>query len=468
MLSVFDHTGPLSRRAMLSIGSLGLGGLALSDLLAAKAHGFAEKNHFTSGKSVIFLLQHGGPTQFETYDPKMDAPEAIRTVGGVTQTAVPGVHFGSTLKRLAAHADKLAVVRSYQSGSNGHSTRPIIGEATNKANMGSIYSRIVGTNHSKTGMPTNVALDPTAITPDDNGPDVRFGKFTQTGTLGKSFEPFVPGGGSDLQKNMKLVLPKGRLDNRQALLTALDSLKNNVDSTGVLDGIGKFRAQAYDMLIRGVADAFDINKEDDATIARYDTSQFINDEKFAYVKNGQQERHWYQTNARSLGKLLLLARRLCEAGCGFVTVTTQFVWDMHADQNNVGVTNGMDAVVCPYDHAVSAFIEDCEARGLSDDILLVTTGEMGRTPRINKNGGRDHWGRLTPLMLYGGGMTHGQVIGQSTRDGGEPLSGAVNSDNLVATILHSLFDIGELRLEQSLPTDLVRYATTGSPIPGLL
>ncbi|HAL14450.1 MAG TPA: DUF1501 domain-containing protein, partial [Planctomycetaceae bacterium] len=225
---------------------------------------------------------------------------------------------------------------------------------------------------------------------------------------------------------------------------------------------------AYDMLIRGVADAFDINKEDDATIARYDTSQFINDEKFAYVQNGQQERHWYQTNARSLGKLLLLARRLCEAGCGFVTITTQFVWDMHADQNNVGVTNGMDAVVRPYDHAVSAFIEDCEARGLSDDILLVTTGEMGRTPRINKNGGRDHWGRLTPLMLYGGGMTHGQVIGQSTRDGGEPLSGAVNSDNLVATILHSLFDIGELRLEQSLPTALVRYATTGSPIPGLL
>ena len=214
-------------------------------------------------------------------------------------------------------------------------------------------------------------------------------------------------------------------------------------------------------------EAFDVNKEDRATLARYDTSQFISDSKYTDKKNGQSGRHWYQTNARTLGRLLLLARRLCQAGAGFVTVTTQFVWDMHADGNNLGVGRGMEAVGNPYDHAVSAFIEDCEARGLSNDIMLVSTGEMGRTPRINKNGGRDHWGRIAPLMIYGGGVTHGQVIGQSSKDGGEPITSPWKNENLVATILHNLFDIGELRLESGLPVDLLRFATTGTPISGL-
>ena len=466
MLSIFDPRQPINRRAMLQVGGLGLAGAAgldLSTLLAAKA----EKNHYTTGKSVIFLLQHGGPTQHETFDPKMDVDEAIRTVGGVTQTSIPGVHFGSTMSRLAALADKLAIVRSYVGGSSAHGIRPIISNASLKANLGSIYARLAGTNHSRTGIPTNIAIDPTAVEPEDNGPDVRFGTFVQTGELEKMYEPFVPGGGSNLQKNMRLALPISRFDNRKGLLQSLDGLKNEIDSTGVLEGVGRFREQAYDMLIRGVAEAFDVTKEDPATLARYDTSQFISDTKYTDKTNGKSGRHWYQTNARTLGRLLLLARRLCEAGAGFVTVTSQFVWDMHADQNNLGVARGMEAVGNPFDHAVSAFIEDCEARGLSDDILLVTTGEMGRTPRINKRGGRDHWGGLTPLMLYGGGVTHGQVIGQSAKDGGEPISSAWKNQNLIATMLHTLFDIGELRLESGLPVDLVRFATTGTPIAGL-
>ena len=162
-----------------------------------------------------------------------------------------------------------------------------------------------------------------------------------------------------------------------------------------------------------------------------------------------------------------MARRLCEAGCGFVTVTTRFVWDMHADKNNLGVTEGMDAVGAPFDHAVSAFIEDCEARGLGDKILLVATGEMGRTPRINKNGGRDHWGGLTPLLLYGGGITDGQVIGRSERDGSKPASGACNSSNLLGTIMHTLFDMGELRIKQGLPNELVQHVASATPISGL-
>jgi len=161
-----------------------------------------------------------------------------------------------------------------------------------------------------------------------------------------------------------------------------------------------------------------------------------------------------------------LARRLCERGCGFVTVTTNFVWDMHADVNNAGVAEGMRYMGLPFDHAVSAFLEDLEARGLSERILLVCCGEMGRTPKINKNGGRDHWGNLAPLLLAGGGLRMGQVIGQSSRTGGEPSSQPVTIKNLVATILHTLFDVGKLRILRGLPRDLARL-TEWEPIPGL-
>src|SRR5207248_10400050 len=131
---------------------------------------------------------------------------------------------------------------------------------------------------------------------------------------------------------------------------------------------------------------------------------------------------YYADHARTLGRLLLLARRLIEAGCGFVTINTNFVWDMHADVNNAPVEEGMRYVGAPFDHAVSAFIEDLEARGLSERVLLVCCGEMGRTPKVNKAGGRDHWGGLAPLLLHGGGLKMGQVIGQSDRNGGMPAS----------------------------------------------
>ena len=145
-------------------------------------------------------------------------------------------------------------------------------------------------------------------------------------------------------------------------------------------------------------------KEHPAVVERYDTAPLVRpeniDKKWKNYNN-------YVDNAKSLGKLLLLARRLCERGCGFVTVTTNFVWDMHADVNNAPVAEGMRYMGPPLDHAVSAFIEDLEARGLSDHILLVACGEMGRTPKINKNGGRDHWGNLGPLLLAGGGLQDG-------------------------------------------------------------
>ena len=469
MLSIVDNK--LDRRGFMQVGGLGFGGLSLAHLLSANAAAGTGDKPLSTGKCVIFLLQHGGPTQFETFDPKLDVPEGIRTVGGVCKTSIPGVSFGSSMHRVAKWAHRLAVVRSYTTGSASHSNRPLISKASQQANIGTLYSRLVGTNHSETGLPTNIALYPNSVDSDALGPDQRFGKLAATGEFSSAFAAFAPGGGSDMQANMKLKLSADRFTERSELLNSLDQLRRRNDQQSAtqssLDGFDKYRQQAFEIVLRGVEQAFDLSQEDPQTIARYDTRQFLREDAYADKSNGKKSRRWYQTNAQTLGRQLLLARRLCEAGCGFVTVATRFVWDMHADSNNVGVDRGREAVIEPFDHAVSAFIEDCEARGLGDEILLVCVGEMGRTPRINKNGGRDHWARLAPLMLYGGGITDGQIIGQSTRDGGEPLADKVTSANLVATIMNTLIDIPELRLLTNLPSDLVRLATTGTPIPRL-
>jgi uncharacterized protein (DUF1501 family) len=247
------------------------------------------------------------------------------------------------------------------------------------------------------------------------------------------------------------------------LLTQLDDLKRTLDVTGN-GGFSRFQEQAFETLIGGVSDAFDLTKEDPMTLARYDTRPIVHPDSIRKVWNNHKN---YRDHGQSLGHLMLLARRLCERGCGFVTVTTNFVWDMHADVNNATMTEGMQYVGQPFDHAVSTFIDDVHERGLSDKILLVACGEMGRTPKLNAKGGRDHWGKLAPLLLSGGGLEMGQVIGDSTRDGGEANTDGVTTQHLLATIMHTLFDVSELRLIDHLPRDVARLLTGGEPIPRL-
>jgi hypothetical protein len=463
MLSIYDPRRGLGRREFLRIGSLALGGLSLPSLLAAQAK--AAPRRIATDKSVILLFMHGGPSQIETFDPKMTAPVEVRSVTGEVPTSLPGITFGGTYPKLAALAQKLSIVRSYKSGDANHDIKPVVAAATMRANLGSLYSRIVGPTNPQTGMPTNAALFPKAVDPDAQAANENFGKFGATGSLGVAYAPFVPGGGGELQKNMTLELPRDRLDDRRGLLSRLDTIKRAIDTTGTLEGMDYFQQQAFQTILGGVADAFDLSKEDPRTLARYDTAAQVRPDQIDRKLNNYKN---YVDHGRSLGKLLLLARRLCEAGCGFVTVTTNFVWDNHADVNNAGVEEGQRYCGFPFDHAVSAFIEDLHARGLSDKILLVATGEMGRTPRLNKKGGRDHWGNLTPLLLSGGGLQMGKVIGQSTRDAGEPLTEAFGISHLVSTVMNTLFDIGELRILRSLPRDLARTITEGEPISGLL
>jgi hypothetical protein len=437
-------------------------GLALDQLLRLNAACGAQP--VAKGRSVIFLHLHGGPSQIETFDPKMTAPSGVRSATGETATTLPGITYGGTFTRLAALAHRTSVVRSFRSGDANHDIKPIVCKDTLMANMGSLYARVVGANHPQTGMPTTAALFPRAIDEQALPPVEQFGKFTSSGGLGAAFAPFVPGAGGPAQGDMKLQLARTRLDDRRNLLSGLDKIQRDLDA-GQLEGVDKFREQAYSTLLGGVAKAFDLSQEDPRTIGRYDTAPHLRPDQISRQWNNYKN---YVDNGKSLGRLLLLARRLCEAGCGFVTVTTNFVWDNHADSNNCGVEEGMQYCGLPFDHAVSALVEDLEARGLSDKILLVATGEMGRTPMINKRGGRDHWGNLTPLFLYGGGLKMGQVIGQSTKDAGEPQTEPWGNKNLLATIMHTLLDVGQVRLLRNLPADLLQALTTHAPIAELV
>jgi uncharacterized protein (DUF1501 family) len=457
MLS-FHDPARFGRRAFLRVGALSLGGLTLSapnPLRASQSTSLADK-------SVVFLFLHGGPSQMETFDPHMEAAAETRSATGEIRTSLPGVTFGSSFPRLARLADRLAIVRSFVPGDANHNIKPIVGKDSAGANLGSVYAHVAGANHPETGMPRNMVLFPRAVDPSTQPGTTSFGNFGATGPFGPATAPFQPGAGGSLQQDMKLALPASRFDDRRALLAELDRAQATLEA-GQRDGIDGSRQKAVSLLLGGVGDAFDLSREDPRTVDRYDTAPLVRpeniDKKWKNYNN-------YVDNAKSLGKLMLLARRLCERGAGFVTVTTNFVWDMHADVNNAPVGEGMRYMGPPLDHALSAFLEDVAARGLSDRILLVCCGEMGRTPRINKNGGRDHWGNLGPLLLAGGGLNVGQVIGRSARDGGEPNSDPVRIRDLIGTIMHSLFDVGQLRVARGVPREILRMAEW-DPIPGL-
>lgn len=457
MLSFFDPRR-LGRRDFLRVGAMSLGGLALPGRNTALAS--PEVSHYE--KSVIFLFLHGGPSQIETFDPHPEAPAEIRSATGHIPTALPGVFFGSSFPKLAKLADKLAIVRSFVPGDGNHDIKPVVCKESANANLGSAFARMAGGNHPTTGMPRNVALFPRAVDPSAQVEQKSFGNFLASGPFGSATTPFMPGGAGQLQKDMKLALGMDRFDDRRSLLAQLDLVKTSLDEAqraGHDDG----RSQAYRMLLGGVSDAFDLSKEDSKTIDRYDTAPLVRPENID--KKWKNYNH-YCDNSKTLGKLLLLARRLCERGAGFVTVTTNFVWDMHADENNAPMVDGMKYMAPSLDHALSTFIEDLAARGLSEKILLVCCGEMGRTPKINGKGGRDHWGNLGPLLLAGGGLNMGQVIGRSARNGGEPNSDPVTIKNVIGTVMNTLFDVGKLRVTRGLPREISQMAEM-DPIPNL-
>ena len=350
MLTFFDQDRKLRRRDFLRVGAAGLGGLAAAPAflgqLANASTASIESSLVRSDRSVVFLFLHGGPSQTETFDPKMTAPSGVCSVTGETKTAIPGVTFGGTFPKLAKLAKKMSIVRSFHTGNGNHDIKPIVSSQSAQTSLGSIYSRIAGTN-SPNGMPRNVTLFPRSVDKERQKENLSFGDFSSTGALGSAFAPFVPGGGGNLQRDLQLHLSQDRLADRKSLLASLDRVRRSNESASSVD---RFQQQAFDTVVGGVARAFDLKREAQSTIERYDTAPLVRPENISRKWNNYNN---YVDNAKTLGRLMLLARRLCESGCGFVTVTTNFVWDMHADINNAGVEEGMQYMGRPLDHAVS-------------------------------------------------------------------------------------------------------------------
>jgi uncharacterized protein (DUF1501 family) len=469
MLTLLDrvptrHCQGFSRREFLRIGGLGfLGGLTLPDLLRARATA-AASGRTVKDRSVVLLFLSGGPSHIELFDPKMTAPAEFRSITGEVQTRLPGITFGGTFSRLAQMTDKLAIVRSYASGQADHTyLLPASGGNNMKAAMGALYARVAGVNHPQTGMPSNILVLPEAVQPglrlQSNFETGALPTLTSPGDLGVNYRAFDPSAGSGTRQNMEMRIAQDRFDDRRSLLQQFDTLRRDVDNRGVMATSDRFQQQAFDVISRGVAEAFDLKREDPRVIARYDTSGIVSNESL----------HRYYDMRRAsnlLGKQMLLARRLCEAGCGFVTVS-DCGWDMHANENSPRGMTLLPAMTHQVDRAVSAFIEDVHARGLEDQILLVITGEMGRSPRLNGNGGRDHHANLTTLAFAGGGLRMGQVIGRSDRIASSPATERYGPPHLLSTVMHTLLDIGEVRVQRELGR-VANILSEGEPIPGLL
>jgi hypothetical protein len=396
----FHDCDGATRRDFLKVGALGAGALTLPDLLRARAYA-KQQGHAVSDTSVVWVWLGGGPTHVETFDPKMSAPVEYRSVTGEVQTVVPGLTLGGTFPKMGEVADKMAFVRSFAHSNSGHGggTHFVMtgydnrmidnGGLPTRPALGAILSKVRGANNAATGMPTYVRLGGIGA----DGPAF----------LGTACAPFDPSG--QARRNMNLEIDRARLDDRRALLTGLDKMKRTADTSGLMDGLDAFETQAFNLVLGNSMAAFDLKSENPKVVDRY---------------------------GKGLGEQLLRARRLCEAGAGFVTLQYGG-WDMHGTIEQSMRRRGPEL-----DQAVAAFVSDVAERGLSSKILLVITGEFGRTPKINKNAGRDHWAPLSTLALAGGGLKMGQAIGESAEKVDVPKSTPIRPQDLMATVFHVL------------------------------
>ncbi len=395
-----------TRRDFLKVGSLGLasmglGALTLPNLLAARAAAAANRQS-VKDTSVVWLWLGGGATHVETFDPKMSAPSEYRSTTGEVATNLTGVTIGGTLPKIASVADKMAFVRSFAHTNSGHGggTHFVMtgydnrkvdnGGVPDRPGYGSILARARGASNPATGIPTYVRMG-----------DIRQGGGPAF--LGPAYGPFDQEG--QARKNMSLAIPEERMAERRNLLSSFDAAQRQFDANADMASKSKFEQQAFELMFGAASKAFDVSKESSKTREKYGSN---------------------------LGQQMLAARRLCEAGCGFVTISYGG-WDMHGN-----IENAMKQRSPQLDQAVSAFVNDIYERGLSEKILLVISGEFGRTPRVNKNAGRDHWAPLSTLAMSGGGLKMGQVVGDSAPKVDVPGTKPIHPQDLMATLFHVL------------------------------
>ena len=436
------YTTAFGRRSFIQVGILGGIGLPLAEFFRASAgtvRAVSEAANRPEGRahSAIQIVLPGGLAHQESWDPKPEAPIEYRGPLGVVHTKLPGVVFSENLARTAQVADKITVVRSV---------------------TGRIPDHAQATYHMFTGyLPTPAILHPAmgAVVSHELGPKNDLPPFVGvpsvpasagTGYLSSKYGAFELGADPG-QKNFQvrdIALPKGMTEERFgyrkiAREAVEDHFRKAESNPAELDAMDEFYQQAYKLISSPAArKAFSLDGEPDAKAKLYG--------EYRNPRNGQ---------LFSIGRQLMLARRLVEAGVRFVTVMyggTQG-WD-----NHVRIKDAVEGGMPAFDHALAGLIADLDQRGLLDSTLVMVTSEFGRTPKINENAGRDHWARVYSYALAGGGIRRGQIYGASNATASEPDRDPVTVEDFLATVYHQLGINAEDRLiaPGGRPIDIVR------------
>ncbi|MCL6502893.1 MAG: DUF1501 domain-containing protein [Pirellulales bacterium] len=469
---------PLTRRDLLRVGALGVAASASAGLKAAAGvpPGVEPAPAGATAQSVILLWMAGGVTHIDSFDPKPEAPEEIRGTLSPIATRLAGVYFAETAPRLAALADRFALVRSFSHPNNDHlqsqawtlSGRQVTAERiTSEPNLGSVVAHLFGLRE---GLPGYIAV-PGITRP---GPPP-YNLFVG-GWLGNHLAPFALGGEPEepdftahperwenpnalAEEDLR---PKAlhwlsgldleRLVQRSQLRQTLERAVRRLEATHLKRGVDPHYDEAFRLLCNPrVRDAFDLAAEPDALKDQYGRTK--------------------------IGGRCMMARRLIEAGARFVMVDYGYdpdygnLWDNHAvpiqRQPHICEMARRGYHVAGIDQAFAALLLDLEARGLLETTLVVYLTEFGRTPRINADGGRDHWGPAGSIFFAGGGVQAGQVIGATDRLGAYPTGPGYTPSDVAATICRAIGLDPHQRLydREGRPQFVL---PEGQPIPGLL
>ncbi|MCI0680457.1 MAG: DUF1501 domain-containing protein [Gemmataceae bacterium] len=409
-----------SRRSFLKIGGLAMGGMALPQILRAETAGGARPSSATSlngssHKGIIMVFLPGGPPHQDMWDLKTDAPREIRGEFTPIKTKVPGIEICELFPRIAGMMDKFVPIRSIVGARDAHYAYQCLtgrhkGDQAPQGGwpcFGSVLSKLHGP--ADRSVPPFVGLSPKMghMPWADNG---------DPGFLGAAHTPFTPHseGRADMVLNGVTL---ERLGDRKAVLGALDTFRRDADSTGVFEGLDAFNQQALGVLTSSkLLEALDLSKEDPKVIERYGKGSSNNKDD----------------GGPRLTTNFLVARRLIQAGVRCVTLGFSR-WDWHGG-NFKQAREEMPLL----DHAVASMVEDLERADMLDDVPIVVWGEFGRTPKINRDAGRDHWPQVSCALLAGGGMKTGQVIGSTNRLGEHAKDRPVHFQEVHATLYKCL------------------------------
>ena len=399
--------------------------LNLPDILRLRAAAASSSGQAPPDTAVIQIFLSGGPSQFETYDPKPDAPVEYRGQYRPIRTNVPGIEICETMPRQAAIMDKLTLLRSVHHDSNVHYNGMFLcltgKRKKDEPSVGSITARMRGA--AAPGLPPYVRLGNTP-----RKPIPVYEKNHQASYIGKRYDFFKVFFDPEGNYQLPSMAPapgvlRERFNDRKSLLTQLDQMRRTIDATGEMETMDQFQQMAFEMVSGPKARAaFDLSQESQKLRDRYGrqpwSSRGLDKTKY----------HW--------GQAALLARRLVEAGVTFVTVDCDIrggAFDAHQDQPRYMQETGP-----PMDAMISALVEDLHERGLNEKVLVLIWGEFGRSPRINEDGGRDHWGSAMSVAMAGGGLKTGQVIGSTNSRGEVPQTRPLKPEDVLATVYQHL------------------------------